>query len=140
MVGGDFLDLHAAFGRGDQCDPPGRPIDQQRDVKFARDVTAGFDINAVHRASGGAGLFRYQDVADHRVGGGSDVVDGVRDADAALAVWIVRETAGTAAAGVDLRLHHEYRTGEFSGGGGGFVRGPRDVSVQNRDAMAFQQF
>src|SRR4051794_5523897 len=124
---GDLLDVHAAFAGGDHRDAAARAIDQDGKIQFASDVAAGLDIDAMHGPAGGPGLFRYKDVADHGVGGRLDLIDGAREAHAALAVRVIGETTGAASSGVDLRFYHEDRAGEFRGGGGGFVRGPCDV-------------
>ena len=111
---GDLLDLHAAFGGGDDGDAAGGAIDQEREIKFAGDVAAGFDVDAVHGATRGPGLFGDQRVAEHGIGGGADLFGRTGEADASLAVRVVCEMAGAAATGVDLRLHHVDRAGEFA--------------------------
>ena len=55
-LAGDLLDLHAAFGGGDQRDAAADAIDQQREIQLAGDVAAGLDIDAVHGAAGRPGL------------------------------------------------------------------------------------
>ena len=102
-------------------------------------VTAGFDVDAMHRAPHWAGLLGHQSVTEHRLGGGTHFLEGAGEADTAFAVRIIGETAGTAAAGVDLGLHHVDRAGEFVGGGHRFVRGPRDIAVGHGNTVALQQ-
>ena len=46
-VVGDRLDIHAAFGRGDDGDAAGRAVDQQRQVEFLFDVDAVGDVEAL---------------------------------------------------------------------------------------------
>ena len=38
------LDVHPAFGRGDDGDPAGLAVDQQREVEFLGDVDAVGDV------------------------------------------------------------------------------------------------
>ena len=140
MVRRDFLDLHAAFGGGDDRDAAGDAIDQQREIQFAGDVAAGLDIDAVHRAAVRAGLFGDQRVADHRFGCGAHLIERAGEAHAALAVRVVGEVAGAAAAGVDLRLHHIDRAGELARRLRRLVGGPGDVAIGHRHAVALQQF
>jgi hypothetical protein len=49
---GDLLDVHAAFGGGDEGDAAGLPVDEEREVKLARDVRAVFDVDAVDLLAG----------------------------------------------------------------------------------------
>src|SRR6185437_6103680 len=106
MLGGDFLDLHAALGRGHHGDARGLAVDQHAEIELALDITALLDIDALHLAALGAGLLGDEHVAEHLGGVLADLLDRFDDAHAALALRIDLEAAGAAAAGMDLRLHH----------------------------------
>src|SRR5208283_5624445 len=82
---------------------------------------------------------RHQRVTDHRLGRRLDLIRRAGEAHAALAGRVVGEVPGPASTGVDLRLHHIDRAGQFGGSRGGLVRRPGDVAVRYRDAVALQQ-
>ena len=103
----DFLDIHAAFGRGDESDARGRAVDQRGQIIFAVDGGAFLDVEPVHLFAVRAGLMRDQGRAEQPLGLALHVVDRFHHLDAA---------GLAAAAGVDLRLHHPDRTAEFLGG------------------------
>src|SRR6185437_12318152 len=114
VPGGDFLDLHAAFGRGHDGDARGLAVDQHAEIELALDVAALLDVDALHLAALGAGLLGDEHVAEHLGGVLADLLDGFDDAHAALALRIVFEAAGAAAAGMDLRLHHPDRPADVA--------------------------
>ena len=140
VLGRDFLDLHATFRGGDDGDATADPIDQERQIKFPGDIASRLDIDPPHRAPVRSGLLGDQRVADHRLGGCLHLGRRACEAHPALAVWVVGETAGTAAARVDLRLYHVYRPGKLGGHRLGLFRRPSDMSVKHRDTVALQEF
>ena len=70
VVGGHGLDIDAAFGRGDEGDAAGAAIDQEREVKLARDGRVLDHIDMPHQPALGPGLRRDQRLAQHAVGFG----------------------------------------------------------------------
>jgi len=134
MFFGDFLDLHAAFGRGHQGDPAAGAVDQQAEIQLALDVGTFLDIQALDPPALGAGLLGDQHLTQHGGGIATDIVDGLDDPDPALAVGIVLEAASATAAGMDLRFDDEHRGTEPFGGGGGFVGGVGDLAARHGDA------
>ena len=91
-----LLDVHAAFGGGDEGDARGFAVDQDREIEFTRNGRAFLDIEALHLLAFGSGLVRDQRHAEHALGLRLHVVDGLHHLDAA---------ALAAATSVDLRLH-----------------------------------
>ena len=85
-VVGDRLDVHAAFGRGDDRDPAGLAVDQQREVEFLGDVDAVGDVEPLDLLALRAGLDRDQRLAEHLGGMLAHFVDRMGEADAALGV------------------------------------------------------
>src|SRR6202166_656449 len=114
MVLGDFLDIHAAFGRDHEGDARGFPIDQRGQIEFAVDGRAFLDIEAVDLLAVRAGLMRDQGRAEDAGRFLFHVVDGFHHFDA----------AGLAApAGMNLRLPHPNRPAQFLGAFKRFVDG-----------------
>ena len=95
VLGGDLLDLHAAFGRRHDDDAAGAAVDDHAEVELARDVDALLDEQALDHLALGPGLVRDELHAEDllrrlaRVGG---------------ALGDLHAAALAAAAGVDLRL------------------------------------
>src|SRR5207245_11304792 len=83
----------------------------------------------------GPGLVRDQHPAQHLGRARLDLVDGFYDADAALGVGAQPlEPALAAAAGVDLRLHHEHRPAELLRSLDGFVHREGGIAARDGDA------
>ncbi len=136
----DRLDIHAAFGRGDDGDAAGFAVDQQRQVEFLGDVDAVGDVEALDLLAGRAGLDRDQGLAEHLRGMRADLVDRVGEADAALGVGAeLLELALAAAAGVDLRLDDPQRSGQLLGGGDRFLDAHRGMAGGHRHAELREQ-
>ena len=80
------LDIHAAFGRGDDRDAPGLAVDQQREIIFLFDVDAVGDVEPLDLLAVRAGLDRDQRLAEHLGGMLAHFVDRMGEANAALGV------------------------------------------------------
>ena len=76
LVRSDFLDVHAARGRGDDCNASALAIEQQAEVQLALDGAAGLDVNKVDRQAGRARLFRDEPLPEHCGGGLADLLHG----------------------------------------------------------------
>src|SRR6185503_10994920 len=94
-VGGDCLDVHAAFGARHQHDALRRAIDDHADVEFLLDVGAFLDQQASDILSARPGLVCDQLHAEDLPGQFAHGVDRLAELDAA---------ALAPAAGMDLRL------------------------------------
>ncbi len=114
---GDFLNIHAAFGRYDERDPAAGAIDQQGKVEFLVDVGAVGDVEAVDLLARVAGLDRHQRVAQHVGRVRLDLIQIEGEANAALGFGgQFLELALAAATGMDLRLYDIKRSGQLLGG------------------------
>jgi hypothetical protein len=137
----DFLDVHAALGRDDECDTAGGAIDEQREVEFLGNVGAVGDVEAVDLLAGITRLDRHQRVAEHVGGVRADLVEREGEADAALRIRAeFLELALAAAAGMDLRLDDEQRPGELLRGLDRFLDGEGGMAGSDRRAELGQQF
>ena len=118
----DLFDVHAAFGRDHERHARGGAIDQRREIELAIDGGAFFDVEAVDLLALRAGLLGHQHRAEDARGLGAHVVDRLHDLDAA---------GLAAAAGMDLRLHHDHRRAEVLGRLDGFVDGEGGVAARH---------
>ena len=116
-----FLDVHAAFGGGDEGNARGFTVDHDREIEFAGNGRAFLDVEALHELAFGAGLVRDQRHAQHAGGFGLHVRHRLHDLDAA---------ALATAAGVDLRLDDPDGAAQRFGGL------HRLVHIEGRDAAA----
>ncbi len=114
-------------------------VDQDAQVELARDVAAFLDVKAPHYPAGRAGLPGDQGLAQHLRGARADVIDRLHHAHAALARAVIREAAGTAAASVDLRLHHPDRAAQLAGGMGGLVWRKGHAAMRYKHVIAPEQ-
>ena len=113
-----------------------RAIEQNGKVNFARDVDRFRDEHLVDDAPGGAGLMRDQRLAEHFAG---DVARFVRRFDQVDAAFeSVRERPLAAAAGMNLRLHHEVGRRELARDLLRFRRRGGDLSAGRRHAEFLQ--
>ena len=136
---GDRLDVHAALGRGHHRDAAHDAVDQQRDVELALDVATLLDIEALHRLAGRAGLLGDEFLAQHGERAGAHLFDRLHDPDAALAVGIILEPAGAAAARMNLGFDHGDRRPELAGHVHRFVLGIGNPALEQGDGEFGQQ-
>ena len=137
----DILDVHPAFGRHDHRDLAAGAIDDHGKVVFGCDVDAVGDVEAVDLLALVAGLDRHQRVAEHLARVLLDVFDAVREPHAALGVGgQFGEFALAASAGMDLRLDHIERSGEFLRRRDRFLDIHRRVSDGDGDAVLGEKF
>ena len=103
---GDILDIDAALGRHHERDARGFAIDQQRKVELLGNVGALFQVKPVDLLAVRAGLDRHQRRAQHLAGEDLDLVDRLRQPNAAATAGRgFLEFALAAAAGMNLALH-----------------------------------
>ena len=139
-VMGDIFDAHPAFGGGDDGDAAGFAVDQQGEVKFAVDVAAVFDVDAVHHLASRAGLDGDKGAAQHLAGKLGGFTDRTGQTHAALfARFGFDEMALAAPTGVDLRLDHPERAIQLTCGGLGLFGLHDGPAVGHRDAIAAQE-
>ncbi|MDH6591965.1 hypothetical protein M2165_001854 [Variovorax sp. TBS-050B] len=104
---GHFLDVHAAFARGDEGHLLRGAVGHGRDVVFLLDVRTVLDVQAAHLLAFGAGLVGLELHAQDLTGELLDVLDRLGHLDAA---------ALAAAARVDLGLDDPHRASKLLGG------------------------
>ena len=80
---GDFFDVHAAGGGGDDGHAAALAIERERQIDLALDVRARLDVHRFDRQAFGAGLFGDQALAEHVGGGGAHRVEIARQLHAA---------------------------------------------------------
>ena len=120
-----LLDVHAAFGGGDDRDARTLAVDQHREIELLVDRGAFLDIEAVDLLALRAGLMRDQRAPKNARRFLLDIVDRFHDLDA----------AGLAApAGVNLRLDDPYRAAEILRGLLGFGDAHRGEAARHRYA------
>ena len=135
-----LFNIHAAFGRGDEGDAAGLPVDQQGKVQLARNVGAVFDIDTVHLLAGGAGLAGDKGTAQHLLGHRLGLFHRTGQAHAALFAGLsLFEGALAAAACMDLGLDHPERAIQPAGCGLCLFRLQNHAPVGNGDPETAQK-
>ncbi len=128
--GGHRLDIDAALGRGDERDAPGPAIDQEREVKLARDGRVLDHIDMPHQPAFRPGLGRDERHAQNAVGFGMKLFERLHELDAA---------AFAAAAGMNLSLHDEGLAAEIAGVRSSLFGARRHLAVGYRRPVLLQQ-
>src|SRR6056297_2646068 len=139
-LGGDLLDIHAAFGGGDEAHPAGDAVHEQGEIHLGLDARAVLDIDAVDLLARGAGLLGDEGAAEHpaRLFGG--LLDGFGEAHAArLAGAGLLERALAAPARVDLCLDDPERPVERARGGLGLFAAQDHATIRHRRAIRAQE-
>jgi hypothetical protein len=137
-VVGDRLDVHAAFGGGDEGDAAGGAVDQQGEVEFLGDVDAVGDVEAVDLLAFGPVWIVTRVLPSISRAAASTSSRRAGEADAALGVGAkFLELALAAAAGVDLRLDDVERPGELVDGGDRFLDAHRGDAGGHRGTPNF---
>ena len=103
---GDFLDIHAAFGGGDDDGLGGFAVEDNREIIFVLNFAGLGKVDRLYLASGGAGLFGDQSVVEHPVGGLEGGFAAVDQFNPALEA--VGKGALAATAGMNLCLDHYF--------------------------------
>jgi hypothetical protein len=138
-MGGNFFNIHAAFGRNHKADARADAIHQQRQIQFARDVGTIFDIDPVHLLSGRPGLMGHKCPAQHGFGMLFRLCHRFRKAHTALfASRGFLEAALAAPARMDLRFHHPKRAIKLASRTFGLFRLENDPAIRNGHAIGAQ--
>ena len=103
----DLLDVHAALGRHHEGNARAFPVDQRGEIELLLDGRAFLDVEPVDLLAVRAGLVGHERRAEQALGFLLHVVDRLHHLDAA---------GLAAAAGMDLRLHHQHRQREVARG------------------------
>jgi hypothetical protein len=144
LLGGvvrDFLDVHAAFGRGDHGNAARRTVHQHGEVIFALDIDTVGHIEAIDLLTRFASLHRHQRVAEHFLRVASTSSSALGEPHAAFGILgQFLELALAASTGMDLRLHHVKRPGQLLGAFDGFFNRQRRIAVGHGDTVLFEQF
>ena len=114
-VVGDGLDVHAAFGGGDDDGARGGAVQKDGQIVFFLNVARDGEVDRLDLAADGAGLGGDEGLAKHVAGHGEGIGFGFAEFDAAFEA--VGERAFAAATGVDLGFHHGRALGEGGEGG-----------------------
>ena len=139
-VVGDPLDVHPAFGRGDDRNPAGFAVDQQSEIIFLFDVDPVGDVEPLDLLAVRSGLDRDQGLAEHLGGMLAHLVEGMGEADAALGVGTeFLELALAPAAGVDLGLDHPQGPGKLLGRLDRLLDAHRGIARGHRNAIFRKQ-
>ena len=145
-VVGDVFDFHATFGRGDDDREGRRAVEEDGEVVLvvtpvgALTQVGGFgEVDCLDLAARFARLRGHEGVAEHRLGVLEGLLLGRGELHAAFEA--VGESAFTAAAGVDLGLHHD-ATGGVDLGERAFKFGSRGDrhALGHGDAELCEQF
>src|SRR6266704_2801849 len=128
---GDFLDFHAACGAGHEDDAAARAIDEEAEIKFALDVEAFFDEQALDDAAGGAGLRSDQLHAENVAGEIGGLVGGTRQLHAACFAAAACVNLGFNDDDSDVRPQTVRRFARF-------FSGEDDFTARSGDAVARQ--
>ena len=135
---GNFLNVHATLGRGDDHRRAGRAVHQDGEVIFLRDIHALRDEHLVDLLAFRAGLMRHKRLAEHLPRDLLRFVGGFHEVHAAFEPILERPLA--AAAGVDLRLDDDVLLAEFARDRFRFLAAAGDLARRGGNAEFLKQF
>ncbi len=131
-----LLDVHAAFGRGDERDARGCAINERGEIELAGNIDSVLDIDASNGAPRRAGLDGDESVPQHLLGELLGLARRLGEANAALVARRgLLELALAASAGMDLRLDHDGRRADPGRGLLDLVRAEGDEALAGLDAV-----
>ena len=138
---GNFFDVHAAFGRRHEDHTRRCAINENRQIQFACDVAAFFDINAFDFFAVRAGLVGDQGGAEHLFSVFADFFRALDDANAAFVTCFgFLEGAFTAATCMDLGFYHVNRASLGLGSFDGFLSGICNLAVRHGHTVFAKNF
>ena len=127
---GDFFDVHAAFGAGNDGYAFAGAINHDGKVEFFDDVETFFDENFMNGQADVAGLSGFQGAANHLAGVLAHFIQAFGDFDA----------AGLAAsAGVYLGFDDPNVATQSFGSGDGFIRAVRELAARGIHAIGAKE-
>ncbi len=135
---GDFLNVHAALGAGNDDRSRGGAIDENGEIKFAVDFLRFGDHHLAHNATRRAGLLGDERLAEHFRGDVANLAGGFTKLNAPLIPC--GESPLTAPTGVDLGFDDEIVCTKGTSGGLGFLRSTGDPPARGGNAEFFHQF
>ncbi len=134
---GDFFDVHAAFGGGDDGVAAGAAIEEDGEVVFLGNVNGLGDEDFAHELAFRAGLMSDKGLAKHLAG---DVLRFFGCLDEMYAAFeAVLEGAFATATGMNLSFDDESTCTDFACGGARFLRCAGDDAFRTGDAEFFKQ-
>lgn len=134
---GDFLDVHAAFGAGDDGVAAGRAILQNGKIQFPRDVYGGSDEDFRDFFAFGSGLMCDQGLAEHFCGELTRFRGRIGEMHPAFES--VGKSAFAASTGVDLGFYDNFSS-QLGGDFFGFLRCGGDASRLGGDVVFGKKF
>ena len=132
------LNVHTAFGAGDDHGSLGFAVHQDGEVIFFLNIHALGDEDLVHQLAFFAGLVGHKDLPQHGFGEFSGLVRGITEMHPALEA--IFEDPFAASAGMNLGFDDDCFARQRRGRGLGLLRRARDGAARGRDVVFLEKF